>query len=233
MAKIAKDPVRFVPPDQEEKPEGEQIAYWIQPPGKWEKLQFERELGARGAVSPGYLVYLSRLREGIEDLLESSQDEEKKADLLSEIDAAEELARENLIELHRLIQDAGSRLYKISAQVRRGYAPFAECESDLRFYLEANRLLAVQRFVMRWEGLSQPCERSSEGLTAGSLEAIPDDHIFWVGIRAQDLMTVTEQEAKNSGSPLHTGSTKKSSSGATAKGTRKKTRKKTPGTSKK
>ena len=225
MAKLlsTQAPLRFVPQDQAARPEGERIAYHISPPSVYSAPKLHRAVNAQGARFVTKMDLLDALEDGLRAMLP----EEAQADTLRPHLAIvagyrdwylaakpEERVRVNLTGEHEVFE-----LFEI---VARHYPRLSEMQADEQWFWDVFGIEGSRLFVVDWEnlpgqdGAPAVCERGPDGLTEASLGTIPNHHRQLIGVYVYKLLSPTEQEAKNSGSPPP-GSPAPSSSTATAK----------------
>ena len=74
----------------------------------------------------------------------------------------------------------------------------AERVADRTYWQDVLPIEAVRLLLTGWEGIGDPPEIGSDGLSEQCLTMIPERHLGSLGLRALSLFAPTEQEAKNS-----------------------------------
>jgi hypothetical protein len=107
---------------------------------------------------------------------------------------------------------AAARAYWDLALVLESHdAMLAQYAASNESYDAVFNLEAAALFVVDWQNLAGRPALKGGRLDPASLEAIPDEDIAWIGVKALELMTVAASEAKNSAAPSGTGTTPDSS----------------------
>ena len=242
MARLlsTKEPLRFVPPDQAERPEDEQVAYHILPPSVYSAPKLNRAVKSQGARLVTMVDILDALDEGLRALLPEDAQAETLATRLATVeDYRRWLMSEDKKERLRAILDQDHAVHGLFRIVSRHYPKLSDLSADMDWYWDVLGIEAARLQVSNWENLTGPdgeavpCKRGLEGLTDASLQAIPERHLKAIGLYVHGLLSPSEAEAKNSESPPP-GPSAPSSSKATAKKPPQKSRSKTtPGRSRK
>jgi len=114
------------------------------------------------------------------------------------------------------LQDSSKALFVIEAEVIGNNPRYAQMAADDEVFWEKYGLEAARVLLVGWEGISAAIERTNGLLTEASLEAIPEDaDLIPIGLKAFDLVTLSERQRKNSSSPAPTPSAGETSSTST------------------
>ena len=191
-----REPVRFVPSDQADRPEEEQVAYLIKPPSIYERPRFRRACLEHGARFHTDVELVACLREGVAALLPGEADAIRRTDLLETVDAfaAARIAGDVDPEL-------AVRMEAIEEIVTGGYEPYAQKVASRGHFVDIAPIEAFRLFVVGWENLDLPFSRSRTGIPLAVLERVPEAHVYEAGLKAFELISLPEDEEKKSPSP--------------------------------
>ena len=219
MAKLTtKDPIRYELPGQDDVPEGQRAAVYIQPPtGRtWRRLQEALLRECSPPRSEGQMMAL--LREGIA-AVQPDEDDPGRQDAEALIDAAE--ARLDG-QGDPLSEDDTWRLAEYERIVRDAYQPYADAQAARVHWDGAFVDLATQHFVTAFEGVTdgdgQEVEaRIERGLLADDIVgALPRAWKQAISGKAADLHRPNSRQLGNSRSRSPGRGTERNSVTATA-----------------
>lgn len=185
----ARETVRYVPRDH--LGDGLPPTFLLAVPTVLARAQWRREVAATGARYPSDEVLIEALRAGIARVVEASQQEELLA-LVEEWAAAAPAERP---------ADLGRRLTEIEQAIRLHDPRYAGLEADRLFWLAVAPLKAFQLFVIGWENLDRAYDKVNGQVSEACLAALPEALVAEVGFHAISLMSPTEGQEKNCGSP--------------------------------
>ena len=234
MSKVlsTKQPLRFVPHDQAERPEAERIAYHVLPPSVYSAPKLNRAVRSQGARHVTTADVLDALEEGIRALLPAEEQAAVRAERLATVaDYRAWTQHESAEERVRAELDRDHEVHELFRIVARHYPKLSELAADRDWYWDVLGIEAARLQVCGWEnlpgddGTPAVCERVLEALTEESLAAIPTRHLQPIGMYVLQVLTPSEREAKNSESPPP-GPSAQTSSKATARTQPRKTRSK-------
>ncbi|HYD29192.1 hypothetical protein [Brevundimonas sp.] len=96
---------------------------------------------------------------------------------------------------------------RIEATVRADFPRVSQVEADRALYIEVASWEACKRFIVGWERVLAPTGAPVPFAAVGgmvdeaALARIPEDHVHAVGARIVELMSPSEDDAKNSAAP--------------------------------
>jgi len=200
MAKLTThEPVRFELPGQDDLPEAERAAVYIQPPTGRSWRGFQRALAADAGDYVDDRRLLKMLREGlhaIEPDPDSAGRQEAEALIdgrLAEIDGDEPGD-----------PAAALRLAEYEQVVRDHYPAYADAVAARAVWMEAFAAHAVQRFVVDWDGICDgdgepvPCRREAGMLAEDLVYALPAGWRNAIAGRVAELHRPKGRELGNS-----------------------------------
>ncbi len=94
-------------------------------------------------------------------------------------------------------EDLAIDFEEIERTVQSAYPAYAGLAADRAYWLSVAPILAAQHFLTGWENIDAPFEQRVGQLTEDSLAMIPEAHVMEVGLKAIELMSATEDMAKN------------------------------------
>lgn len=238
--------IPFSPADQDAVPAAKRITYYLRVPSVYDKIAYRRALGERGAQLHPPAAMLRTLRRGVEHIMADSpakardqhlaaidaqierQDDFTTRLLAREFDTDTDDGRKAFAEAMRDVGLSAEALVELEALVRQGYGPYRAMAGDNAVYWAIAGLEAARIFLDGCDGLPG-FSRGRQGTDEAFLVRIPDGHLFALAQRVQELMSPSEDDAKNSGSP--SGSSSEAAISKASKTRPPKTRSKTtPGT---
>ena len=184
-----REPVRFVPADQEAKPEGEQIAYLLKPAGAYDEALYRRACAERGGRFYGDREMLTSLRRGLAAM--------GRDDLLPAVDAFEAVMDDPA----GVPADIDGAIEDVEEVVMAAFEPYRRRHAARRYYLDVAPIEAFRVFCVDWENTGADFMRNQNGVPPELLDDLPRGHVAEAGGRAVELMMLGAGEEKNSDSP--------------------------------
>ena len=195
-------PVRFVPDDQKDRPENEQIAYLLKPAGVLDGPQWRQAMGRIGARFTPDDEMLRCVRRGLEAI--------GRPDLLPPVEAYEDAMAEGGVTpaMTADIEDVEEILIA-------GYPPYAARHAARRYYMDVAPIMTFRLHCVGWENVPDvQFTRNQDGIPWDVMDRLPDGHVEEAGDRAFELNILRKEEEKNSASPSPGASTEVTSQSA-------------------
>ncbi|WP_142847231.1 hypothetical protein [Telmatospirillum sp. J64-1] len=213
-----KQPVSLVPMGEEAKPEQERRTYLLRVPGLSDRAALQRAVRLAGGRQHPPLAMLAALRRGMEEIYGDPRDESEaaaKSNLLALIDADEEAlrvvwetakdqsedGRAAFVEALAALSRAEAELLPLSNMIEQAYRPYAEMRADNEAYNGIYSIEAARLLLDGWENGPAEFRRGRTGVPDDLLARIPEMHLLQIGAKVQEMLRVSDTEAKNSVSP--------------------------------
>ena len=161
--------------------------YLLATPTILERAKWRRSVLATGARWHDDDAMLACLRRGITETVAPSQE----AELLDIVD------RFASFDEGQAPEDLAIDFEEIERTVQGAYPAYAGLAADRAYWLSVAPILAAQQFLCGWENIEAPFEQRAGLVTEECLAAIPEGHVMEVGLKAIELMSPTETQAKN------------------------------------
>lgn len=163
--------------------------YFVAVPDFKSRANMRRAMMAEGAIMPSQDIVFETLRKGIKEEVAPDQQEE----LLSIVEAVEQ---------GKADEDTLIQYTKIERQIASVTPDLARLMGEVEFYRQMMPIIACQMFLKGAENIKFELEFKSGKLTDGCLNKLPSSHITEIGVFALSLMSLSEEQEKNSDSQL-------------------------------
>ena len=214
-----KTPVRFVPADEQMRPEHKRVVYLLKAPTVWDRIKLDEEVAKRGGRRVAELDVYRTLRAGIERIY-GETDSSVRAATLEQIDeliaARTAFVRKLLGDGYDFETEAGRQAFDadqsahqaraaalapVEEIVLAAYPRYARMAADFATYPLYRGYAAARLLLVGWENGPAEFSRGPLGVADELLELIPEHHAAAIGAEADRLLRPTEAERKNSASP--------------------------------
>ena len=233
MAKFlsTKQPVRFVPGDQENRHEAERVTYLLRAPTPATRPRINRALKAACARPVHRIELINMMEQGVKEVASLVPGFEKAEETLAAIvDLRKRFtAEEDPDKRFEIVQKPGELVDAAANALRAYYPPYAELEGESDFFFDILSVETVRHGLVGWENLDQPFQSGPAGASDASivyLQSAQPDHVKAIWLELERLANPSMAEAKNSDSSSPSDS---SPSGSTSAATKSSSRRKAPG----
>ena len=161
--------------------------YLLAIPTILERAKWRRSVLATGARWHDDEAMVACLKRGITEALAPAQE----AELLDIVD------RFAGFDEGQAPEDLAMDFEEIERTVQGAYPAYAGLAADRAYWLSVAPIIAAQHFLRGWENIEAPFEQRAGQLTEDCLAMIPEAHIMEIGLKAIELMSPTEDLAKN------------------------------------
>jgi hypothetical protein len=161
--------------------------YLLATPTILERAKWRRSVLATGARWHDDGAMIACLKRGIIEVVAPAQE----ADLLDIVD------RFAGCDGGQAPEDLAIDFEEIERTVQGAYPAYAGLAADRAYWLSVAPILAAQQFLSGWENVEAPFEQRAGQLSEDCLAMIPEAHVMEVGLKAIELMSPTEELAKN------------------------------------
>lgn len=203
--------IDWIPPEQMRRPESERIVYTLKVPTVYERVAWRRAVAAKGGRRYGPSTLLATLKSGVLDFMDegperdfivTSIDEQIGRSMqVMEAAGSASVDADTFFEALSAAAHGENALAPVEALIEQVYEPYAAMRARNAVYSEIAAIEGARLFLTEIRN-GPPLERDKAGaLTDQVLGQIPEAHMLQIGIRIEELVSPTEQEAKNSDSP--------------------------------
>ena len=161
--------------------------YLIATPTILERAKWRRSVLATGARWHDDGAMVACLKRGIAEVVAPAQE----AELLDIVD------RFAGCDEGQAPKDLAIDFEEIERTVQGAYPAYAGLAADRAYWLSVAPILAAQHFLRGWENINTRFEQRAGQLTEDCLALIPEAHVMEIGLKAIELMSPTEDMAKN------------------------------------
>jgi hypothetical protein len=238
--------IPFSPADQDAVPAAKRITYYLRVPSVYDRVALRRALAERQARLHSPIELLNALRRGVEEIM-ADHPAARRDFLLAAIDEQivrqsgfieamgskafdleTDAGRDGFAAALTEIGKGGEALREIEGHVARGYPPYAALLGDNEVFWVCAGVEGARLLLEDCDGLPG-FRRTRMGVDETFLASMPEHHFVAIAMRVQQLLSPSEDDAKNSGSP--SGSSSEAAISKASKTRPRKTRSKTtPGT---
>lgn len=178
---------------------------------------YERAVIAAGGKRWSLTQRIHALADGVNAILEGEEHAAERLPIVAELQALELQAAEVIAQartvqglddeqrvswLVRLSEiESSARLAEIEAVVAPRYPRYNALLADNQVYSMIRGIAAAKLFLVGWEGIKAPVERTLEGVSESTLAHIPRRRFAEIGAFVDGMLAPTEDEAGNSESP--------------------------------
>jgi hypothetical protein len=161
--------------------------YLLATPTILERAKWRRSVLATGARWHDDGAMVACLKRGITEVVAPGQ----VAELLDIVD------RFANWEEGQAPEDLAIDFEEIERTVQGACPAYAGLAADRAYWLSVAPILAAQHFLTGWENIEAPFEQRAGQLTEDCLAILPESHVMEIGLKAIELMSPTEDTAKN------------------------------------
>jgi hypothetical protein len=161
--------------------------YLLATPTILERAKWRRSVLATGARWHDDGAMVACLKRGIAEVVAPAQE----AELLDIVD------RFAGYDEGQAPEDISIHFEEIERTVQGAYPAYAGLAADRAYWLSVAPIIAAQQFLRGWENINTPFEQRANLLTEDCLALIPEAHAMEIGLKAIELMSPTEDMAKN------------------------------------
>jgi hypothetical protein len=186
---------------------GSKVRYFLRVPKVADRHKFSRAVAEEGGQTWTAMQLANTLRDGLDKIM--PDDDEEKPNYLEIVDnyiegmtAAlavyrEEPTRENLLNF-MTVSVPDERVGKLFEAVAQHYQPLRGRIADNAAYPDVVGVVAAKMFLVGWEGRPVIYRRTPEGIPEHLLEGIREHEFRAIGSRVSELLSPSEDRAKNS-----------------------------------
>jgi len=161
--------------------------YFIATPTILERAKWRRSVLATGARWHDDEAMVACLKRGIGEVVAPAQETELQ-DIVDRFSGYDE---------GRAPEDLAIDFEEIERTVQGAYPAYAGLTADRAYWLSVAPILAAQHFLTGWENVEAPFEQRAGLLAEDCLAILPESHVMEIGLKAIELMSPTEDTAKN------------------------------------
>jgi hypothetical protein len=161
--------------------------YFLATPTILERAKWRHAVLATGARWHDDDAMVACLKRGISEVAAPDQE----AELLDIVDRFASYGE------GRAPEDLAIDFEEIERTVQGAYPAYAGLAADRAYWLSVAPILAAQQFLRGWENIDAPFEQRAGQLTEDCLAMIPESEVMEIGLKAIELMSPTEDLAKN------------------------------------
>lgn len=181
----ARETVPYIPRAYRDQPDPP--VFQIGVPTVLGRAQWRRSVAAHGAQYPDDDALLDAVRAAIEFMVDPA-DRDKAVEALEAYRAM--APGDRPAELTAKAAELEEMAFKLDER-------YAALRAERTYWGSVAPLLAFRQFVAGWSGLKAEYAREPEGVSALAMQRVPEALLNEVGLKAIELMTVTEDQEKN------------------------------------